>query len=71
MPKLSTSDVTGKLGHILNLALVFAFSYVLGDTFGYAFGWAPGVFPVVIATGVTLVVGGAWQWRRATPVETT
>jgi hypothetical protein len=58
-------------GRILNLALVFAFTYLLGETFGYAFGLAPGIFPFAAAVVVTLVVGGAWQWRRFSPPKTT
>jgi hypothetical protein len=64
-------SVARNLGQILNLALVFAFTYLLGETFGYAFGLAPGIFPFAIAAGVTLVVGGAWQWRRSSPPTAT
>ena len=50
---------------ILNLVLIFAVAYMLAEMFGYAFALVPGVFPLLVAGGVTLVAAAGWQWRRA------
>ena len=49
---------------IVNLALIFAVAYMLAEIFGYAYALVPGTFPLLVATVVTLLAGGAWQWRR-------
>ncbi|HYI25857.1 MAG TPA: hypothetical protein VD767_10640 [Thermomicrobiales bacterium] len=61
----SMDGVTHKLGRLLTLVLVFGYAYMLAEVFGHAYGLAPGIFPLLAALGVTLVVGGAWQWFRA------
>jgi hypothetical protein len=60
-------SVTQNLGRIVNLMLVFAVAYMLAEVVAHAYGLAPGVLPLLVAGGVTLIAGGAWQWRRSSP----
>ena len=62
--------ITRHSGRVLTLALVFAYAYLLAEVFGYAFDLVPGIFPLLAAVGVTLVAGGAGQWRRSSAPET-
>jgi hypothetical protein len=62
-------NVTRNLGRLLTLALVFAYTYMLAEVLGYAYDLVPGIFPLLAAIGVTLITGGAGQWRRSSQRE--